>query len=235
MRILVLPALAVLTAGCAAGPGREIPIRPDAECRTVAELNRPARGPSYNAVRPLKRVRACPMQAGAAISAELERLRFSRDTALLEQATWLVHYLHDARVIRTAASIATDPRASVEARVNGFRVLAWARAPSKSFGLDWYGSEPEPEDGRIEVQSSYTSHYYHGGYGPPEQVFPVFGEVVPRDFLASIETAIRTVQERGTAEPQAVRWAAERARRTQVEGQLIALLEGRWSRQPTSR
>ncbi|HST58372.1 MAG TPA: hypothetical protein VLK84_06790 [Longimicrobium sp.] len=186
-------------------------------------------------MRPEGRVLACPVQAGAAIAAELERLRFSGDTALLERATGLVHYLHDARVIRTAASIATDPRASVEARVNGIRVLAWARAPSKSFGLEWYASEPEPQDGRVEVESSYTSHYYHGGYGPPELVYPVFGEVVPRDFLAAIDAAIRTVQERGAAEPQAVRWAAERARRTRVEEQLIALLERRWSGQPDTR
>jgi hypothetical protein len=179
----ILMSLAAAT-GCAglgtSVPASESPIVPRRECRSYQQLVSPAQ-PEAFAARSLKRVQACPEQAGRALAAELRRLRTSTDTARLEKATRLAHYLHDGELWRGALSLAGDSGASPEARVFAFRTLVWTMAPAARLS---YGGMIRPwPQALLESGGSYTIHYY-GGHTAHDLTWPAFGTPTPADFLS---------------------------------------------------
>ena len=74
-------------------------------------------------VRPLWRVRACPIQAGAALSGAIETMNSVSDTMDLDRRTWLTHYVIDGRIIAAALDVARNEDSSPEARMYALRTL----------------------------------------------------------------------------------------------------------------
>lgn len=215
--------LATMLAGCASARSLdEVPIQAPRECESVRRLNARSPGPSYGAARPLKRVNACPERAGQAISEELSGLRNSRSPERLERASWLAHYLHDAQIYGAALDVAGDRRASLEARVNAFRVLHWTLRPSQSPGYSYFLGKPIDDSPALVTWCSCTGHYYHG-YTADDQGWPAIGRLVPEDFVVQIHSLAQRIEMDAT-EPQPVRWAASHVRRSQPEREILEKL-----------
>lgn len=155
----------------------------------------------------LWRLQACPGRAGIALAQVLVSHRLTNDTAILERATSLGHYLHDASLYLAASRIASDTGAAEWARVAALRDLLWTKAPGHPLGLRSMLGPPECPRGSL-CYSSYTGHYFCGcGYGttPP---FPAYGAPLPRGYRLAIDSLATRLASDANA-PLVVRKASE--------------------------
>jgi hypothetical protein len=187
--------------------GMPFPIDTVADCRTLERIESSTSGPSPNMAPSLWRIQACPGRAGVALARVLLSHRLTNDTTILESATSLAHYVHDASLFNAASRIAVDTGAAEWARVAALRMLLWTKAPGHHLTLQRMLGPPEcPPPSRCT--SSYTGHYFCGcGYGttPP---FPAFGAPLPEGYRLAIDSpAVRLV--RDTTAPFVVRRASE--------------------------
>jgi hypothetical protein len=204
----------VTVAACAPTPshgnlasGMPFPIDTVADCQTLERIESGTSGPSPNMAPSLWRIQACPGRAGIMLARVLVSHRLTNDTSILEPATSLAHYLHDASLYEAASRIAVDTGAAEWARVAALRDLLWTKAPGHHLTLQRMLGPPEcPPPSRCT--SSYTGHYFCGcGYGttPP---FPAFGAPLPEGYRLAIDSlAARLAHD--AAAPVVVRRASE--------------------------
>jgi hypothetical protein len=188
-------------------PGMPFPIDTVADCQTLERIESRGSGPSPNMAPSLWRIQACPGRAGIALAQVLVSHRLTNDTSILEAATSLGHYLHDASLYLAASRIAADTGAAEWARVAALRDLLWTKAPGHHMTLEQMLGPPACPRGHY-CTSSYTGHYFCGcGYGttPP---FPAYGAPLPRGYRLAIHSLATRLASDANA-PLIVRQAAE--------------------------
>jgi len=150
------------------------PVVPGQECQTLDQLLGPSEPQPYMA-RPLWRVRACPLEAGAALSAAIRAMGPVADTVELERRTWLTHYIVDERIIAAGLDVVSNEANHPEARIYALRTLIWQKAAGQLLTIRAL-TEAAPRPGLLSISSSYTNHYYTDlGYGTGEYPSPVLG------------------------------------------------------------
>ena len=176
------------------------------DCQSAATLLAPGREPTPEMAPALWRVRACPARAAEILATVLRDSRTTTDTARLEAATWLTQYVHDAQLVSAGIDVATDGRATPEARVAALRTLLWSKAPGHFMPLQAMATGPSCDP--RQCYSTYTGHFYGGGPVRGDTIrWPVFGTPMPARYAASIDSAA-AVAERTSGTPEIVRRAA---------------------------
>ena len=192
--------ICLLAWGCTWVPPSGSPVTPSRECQSLDQLLGPSK-PEPHMVRPLWRVRACPIQAGAALSGAIETMNSVSDTMDLDRRTWLTHYVIDGRIIAAALDVARNEDSSPEARMYALRTLIWQKAPGHSLAIAGL-TEKAPRPGGLPSHTSYTSHYYTDlGYGTGEHPWPVLGNIPDEDYVDEMNRAVSGIRIASDDEP----------------------------------
>jgi hypothetical protein len=202
--------VAGLLLSCAPRPD-EFRVDPRRECQTAAQLRAPSEAGGPHMSRTLWRVHECPEQAGAIVAELLAETRSQDDTAVVQSATSLAQYIHDARVLAVALALATDSGATIPARLGALRALLWAKAPGHPYhSLSTLLEEPECV--RPRCSSSYTGHFYGGGPVAGDTTsWPAFGRPMPTGYVARIDSTAASIEQPAST-PAILRRAARHVR-----------------------
>lgn len=204
------------------------PVDPHSECQTVEQILSPAH-PEPHAARYLKRVHACPYEAGDAIAIALDTLRTSSDIAGLQRVADLTQFVHHASIFEVSLDIATDRSANLEARIFAFRSLIWSMAPAQRLNYEhMMMSPPEAKcgPGSIGICSSTATGHFYSGYFANSLRWPSLGDRLPTDFLTQVGALCAEIGDDG-AEPEPVRLAALHTCWWKPDPELLDLIENR--------
>lgn len=161
------------------------------DCRSASTLlSRRSGDGTPDMAPPLSRIRSCPTQAGVLLAALIDSSRQVRDTDELQRRTWLTQYVHDARILAAATSVARDADAAVEARLAAIRTMIWSKTPGQLLTLSMMQTNPGCDPARC--YSTYEGHFYGPsparGPQPDTTSWPVMGTAMRSGYAAATDS-----------------------------------------------